>query len=229
MPGTDELRAVLYTAGFALSLHADSYAHRPDGSLYHHGTRPGDEWIGHGTFPRLLYVLTLEGLKRVLLHKQRWKRREPVAGLPRTCHSRPPNDLAQVWSCAAVVALSLWSWLHADAGLHTHEPVLPELREHPSTRTRQRWLARALPLATATQQALRRTTIERSEPRPVEQLFESGLSPPKRRWRNPSSVWTLETGLAYLMKATVTLDVTIPRLLAEARGRWHRKDKPFLI
>lgn len=229
MSGTDKLRAVLYSAGLALSLHADAYTRRPDDSLYHHGTRPGLDWIGHGSFPRLLYVLAADGLTRVTLHKQRWKRRDPVAGLPRTCHSRPPNDLAQVWSCAAVVALSLWSWLSADDGLHTHEPVLAELREHPSTRTLQRWLARALPLAMATQQALRRATIERSEPRPVEQLFESGLSPPKRRWRDPHSVYRLKTGLAYLITGSVTLDVTIPRLLAEARGRQHRKDRPFLI
>jgi len=227
--GTNELRSILYFAGLALSLHGPAYTRRPDGSLYHAGERPGPDWIGHGSFPRLLHVLALDGLKRATLHKQRWKRREPVDGLPRTCHSRPPDDLAQVWSCAAVVALSLWSWLDAEAGLHTHEAVLPELSEHPSRRTRQRWLARALPLAMATQQALRRATIERSEPRPVEQLFESGLSPPRRRWRDPSSVWTLETGLAYLLKGAVALDVTIPRLLAEARGRWHRKDKPFLI
>lgn len=229
MAGTNELRAVLYTAALGLSLDVGSYTRRTDGTLHHAGTRPGPDWIGHGSFPRLLHVLAADGLTRVTLHKQRWKRRDAVAGLPRTCHSRPPNDLAQVWSCAAVVALSLWSWLSADKGLHTHEPVLPELREHPSTRTQQRWLARALPLAMATQQAVRHALIERSEPRPVEQLFESGLSPPKRRWRAPSSVWTLSTGLAHLITGSVALDVTIPRLLAEARGRQHRKDGPFLI
>ena len=197
---------------------------------YFVGERPGAEWVAHGSFPRRLWVLVSGRRRRIVVHKQRWRRREPLPGEPLTCHSRPPDDLASVWSCSLVVVLSLWSWMRSGLGVHRFEPEASALREHPSRRTLQRWLRRARPHALATQHALRAAVIDRCEPRPVEQLFEAGLSPPDSdSQRDPPPVWQLKTGLAFVLRGAKSLRVATPRLLAEARRRWHPTKTPFLI
>lgn len=193
------------------------YEREPDGRRVFRGIRPGDEWVGHGTFARMLFTLRGGRLVRITVHKQRWRRR----GTTETCHSRPPDDLASVWFCSLIVATSLWGWLSSDVGLHHHEPVLDALRESPSTRTVQRWLRRALSHADETATALRRAVIERSEPRPMESHVGGGLSPPHRRWGSSSAVWPLHSGLSLLYEGAAALDVHVSLLLAEARGRQH--------
>ena len=224
MAGTPLDESNFLIAGLSLAMVSGVYARRPDGSLYHRGIRPGKDWHAHGTCLRLLFVLTATGVARVVIHKQRWKRREAVGGLQRTCHSRPPDDLAQVWSCATVVVLSLYCWLNSDKGLHRYQAEIPALDDFPSRRTVQRWLARAAPLGLATQQAVRRTLIEKYEPRPLKQLFQGGVPPPclgiARRWLQPVQVWQLATGLAFIVHGSLQLHHPTPRLLAEARGRW---------
>ena len=153
-----------------------------------------------------------------------WKRRWLQVETGLTVHSRPPDDLPYIRSCTLLVVLTLWSWLDGDAGLSRYRPVFAELEGHGASRTAQRWLRRALPQSLEIQQALRRAAIERCEPRPVEHLFPSGLPPPEglmqRRWRDPSRVFQLWRGLALLMLATTKLELPIPVLLAEARGRF---------
>lgn len=233
MPGTPTSHDHHLIAGLSLAMYADIYSLRADGSFFHRGVRPGPDWHAHGTCRRKLFVLTAKGVTRVVIHKQRWKRREAITGLQRTCHSRPPDDLAQVWSCATIVLLSLFFWLDADSGLHTYEAPMEALDDFPSRRTTQRWMARAHPLGMATQQALRRALIERCEPRPLELLFEGGLPPPStgcaRRWSEPESVWQLGTGLTLAVHGSLHLHCPTPRLMAEARGRWHPSGQPFLI
>ena len=101
-----------------------------------------------------------------------------------------------------------------------------------SRRTIQRWLRRALVLAPQTLQGIRRAVIERCEPRPVEQLFPRGVSPPerlrRRYWRAPASVSTLWQALAFFVGGVVALEISPPVLLAEARGRQMDADQ-FLI
>ena len=193
------------------------YALEADGRRVFRGVRPGPEWIGHGTFPRMLYTLRTGELVRITVHKQRWRRR----GTSETCHSRPPDDLASVWFCSLIVATSLWAWLTGDEGLHRREPILEALAERPSSRTVQRWLERARQHADETATALRRAVIERSEPRPMESYVGGGLSPPHRRWGGPSAVWPLHSSLTLLYEGAAALDVHVSLLLAEARGRQH--------
>lgn len=190
-------------------------AREPDGRLVYRGIRPGPEWEGHGTFRRMLFTLEAGQLVRIVVHKQRWRLR----GTTRTCHSRPPDDVASVWFCSLIVATALWGWLSSDSGLHRHEPALPALSDSPSPRTVQRWLERALAHADETALALRRAVIERSEPRPLESHVGGGLSPPERRWGDPSAVTTLHSGLSLLYEGAAALDVHVSLLLAEARGR----------
>lgn len=203
--------------GVGLSSASAVYEREADGRLVFRGVRPGDEWVRHGTFARMLFTLGSGELRRITVHKQRWLRR----GTTETCHSRPPDDIASIWFCSLVVISALWDWLSADEGLHRHEPTIESLAERPSARTKQRWLERALPHADETATALRRAVIERSEPRPMESHIGGGLSPPedRRRWADPRAVGVLRSGLSLLLEGAVALDVHVSLLLAEAHGR----------
>lgn len=202
---------------WGLAVASDVYALEADGRRVFRGARPGEQWVGHGTFPRHLFTLHAGALVRITVHKQRWRLR----GTTQTCHSRPPDDIASVWFCSLIVATTLWGWLSSDTGLHRHEPATAALSSTPSARTVQRWLRRALPHADETATALRRAVIERSEPRPMESYVGGGLSPPARRWGEPSAVITLRSALSLLHEGAVALDVHVSFLLAEARGRQH--------
>jgi hypothetical protein len=211
-----QLREAVRGSLFAVS---GLYRVRGDGDLQYDGARPDEGWNAHGYFSRLLWML-VEGR---LVQRRLWKRRwlSPDGG--RTCHSRPPEDVPSLRSCALIVVLKLWALLDGTTGLHTSPEVLPALEGHVSPRTTSRWLRRALARALELQQAMRRAVIERCEPRPIERLFPAGLSPPQgllcRRWRDPSAVATLWRALAILLAGAIELSVPSALLLAEARGR----------
>jgi hypothetical protein len=214
--------AQVIAAGLAAA--SSLYELQADGRRVFRGTRPSEEWIGHGTFARRLFTLRSGQLVRITVYKQRWRLR----GTTKTTHSRPPDDVASVWFCSLIVALCLWGWLSSAVGLHHHEPATAALSSTPSARTVQRWLRRALPHADETATALRRAVIERSEPRPMESYVGGGLSPPKRRWGDPSAVSTLRSGLSLLYEGAMALDVHVSILLAEARGRQLVRQSWFL-
>jgi len=204
------------------------YGERSDGSIEYRGERPDTQWEGHGYFSRTLWMLNDGQPIKVTVWKRRWR----LKGTNKTCHSRPPDDLS-VRSCSLIVVLSLWSWLSSDKGLHNHQPVLVGLDLCYSNRTQQRWMNRALTRALEAQQATRRAVQERCEPRPVETLFEGGLSPPKglthRQWKDPTAATYLWRAFAILFSGALELDVNVALLLAEARRRWETEDSPFPI
>ena len=223
---TPEELAELISGG--LLVDAGIHRRRADGSLQYDGERPGPEWHAHGYMQRLL-VAELDG-RRVVLWKRRW--RSTVDGAsPLTVHSRPPDDLASVWSCATVVLLKLWAWLDGHGGSCRYVEPEPIERLGGSRRTVQRWMRRALPKTTHTLQAIRRAVMERSEPRPMEQLFPRGVPPPerlrRRQWRAPAPVSTLWQACAMLLGGADALDVNPPLLLAEAR--WRQDDPKQLL
>lgn len=206
---------------------AGIYERRADGVLVFRGERPGHDWDAHGFFQRRLHTLVDGVGVRERLLKQRWRH---VSGS--TCHSRPPDDVAQIHFCTGVVMLCLWAWLTSGAGVEAYEDVFPSLSERPSRRTVQRWLARALEHATSTHQFLRLVVIERGEPRPMKRLFPSGLAPPgdedRRRWKAAASVHLLRGGLEIAVNSALSFDVPLALLLAEARGRWTPGER-FLL
>lgn len=214
----------LFTAGGV-------YRRRPNGDLQFDGVRPGEEWYAHGYFPRRLWVL--DG--GVLVRRRMWKRRWLDPEMGETCHSRPPDDAAQVWSCTLIITLKLWAWLDASQGGGAGAPeIVDVLEEHAHVSTVTRWLHRAAARALEIEQAIRRAVIERSEPRPVELLFPGGLSPPeellRRRWRcDPSEIGSLWRAFAFLFGAAIQLSIPAACLLAEARGRMSTPDKSFPI
>jgi hypothetical protein len=203
------------------------YTRRPDGDLGFNGERPGPGWHAHGCFPRRLWMLEDGRLVRRRLWKRRW--RDPRTG--GTVHSRPPDDAAQVWSCTLVVLLKLWAWL--DGSLLAGHEVVPELAAHGGFRTVQRWGRRAAARAAEVLHYIRLSVIERSEPRPVEHLFPSGLAPPdrllRRRWRQPHETKRLWQALAWLFAGAIALSTPASLLLAEARGRMSVTEASFPI
>jgi hypothetical protein len=203
------------------SLHVVSgvYGRRRGGALQYDGERPGPGWHAHGYFERRLFVLVGGDVSRVRL----WKRRWLAPDRAHTCHSRPPDDVPSVWSCSLIVLLTLWGWLDGPDGVERARGVVPGLEDHASSRTARRWLLRALPHALELQQRVRLAVVERSEPRPPEILFPSGLSPPeglgRRRWRAPDAIEQLWRALGLLFLGSAKLRVPASLLLAEARRR----------
>lgn len=206
---------------------AGIYERRADGVLVFDGERPGADWDAHGYFKRWLLTVVDGECVRLRLLKRRWRH---VRGS--TCHSRPPDDVAQIHFCTVVVVVCLWAWLVSGRGAEVHEDVFPSLSERPSRRTRQRWMQRALVHGASTQQFLRFVVIERGEPRPMKRLFPSGLAPPgyedRRRWKDRAMVDAVRAGLEIVVDGAASLEIPLALLLAEARGRWTPGER-FLL
>ena len=140
-----------------------------------------------------------------------------------TRQDRCPDEIPQLQATLLVVFLKVLAWLNATVGLHRYDELIPALEAAGSRRTVQRWVARLCPDADRWQGALRVAVIERFEPRPVERLFPSGLSPPVslrcRRWQKPQAIYSLWTGLSFLVRGAVAMTCSITALLVEAQRR----------
>jgi hypothetical protein len=171
---TRNARELCEVASTSLFMAGGVYRSRADGDLQYDGERPrGRRWHAHGYFTRKLSML-LDGAK---VRRRLWKRRWLQPETRKSRHSRPPDDIAQVWSCSLIVTLMLWAWIGSDDGAESAKQAVESLEDHVSPRTVGRWLRRALPHAAQLEQAIRHALIERSEPRPAEHLFRKGLSP----------------------------------------------------
>jgi hypothetical protein len=216
----------------SLATSAGVYTPRADGGFIFLGQRPEHGlWHGHGYFPKTSWVIRGGELVRVTIWKHRWR----LVGSSTTCHSRPDEEYPSAEACLLIVVLTVFAWLDSGLG-QSHrdrrEPIAGIGEVCASRRTVQRWLHGLLPNAMNTQQAIRRAVIERCEPRPVETLFEGGLSPPqgleRRHWKDPLPVVTLWRAFAILFRGALGLDVPVALLLAEARGRWSDLETPKL-
>jgi hypothetical protein len=201
-----------------------------NGQWVYYGERPGAGWHGHGYCEKTLTMLVDGEPVAARLRKHRWLDTETG----RTCHSRPPDDPALLRFCTLIVILRVWAWVSSPVGFHRRREAHEGLESGcGSDRTVQRWAVTAMREALWIQQAIRLSIIEGSEPRPVESLFEGGLSPPdavmKRRWQSPSDVETLWRAYAMLLVAARKLARHASCLLAGARRRWPTTQTPFAI
>lgn len=142
----------------------------------------------------------------------------------------PPDVLAHIPVCTLVIVALLWSYLDGGRGIHNSIPQ--ELDEAAEPRTLARYLRRAKAVCLETQQAIREVLIETIEPRPWEQRFAQGRSPPERlikRHRNPSQTGMLWRALAMLLSGSQTLSVNPCLLMARARTKAELRGSRFLL
>jgi hypothetical protein len=194
------------------------------------GARPGADWHGHGYFPKSLTVLVGGAPAVIRLYKHRWKHTTTI----KTVHDRPPEDPVLVRFCTLILFLRVWAVVSSPSGFHNRREVFEGLESGCGCdRTVQRWTALALEDALEIQQAIRLAIIEEVEPRPVERLFDGGLSPPhvvtQRRWKSSTKHQLLYRGYAMLWVASQKLATHASNLLAGARRRWPTSEKTFGI
>jgi hypothetical protein len=205
------------------------YVFRSDGSLQYDGVRPGVGWDAHGWFSKRQVRLRRGHPVWFVIHKRRWLLR----GTQTTCHSRPLDDGFSSAFVSILMTLRIVGVIDSPVGFHRRAEVHEGLEEVGSDRTVQRWVARAQAHAIEIQQAIRLALIEEAEPRPVESLFEGGLSPPdavtSRRWLSPAKLTLLWRGYAMLLVGARQLAKHASYLLAEARRRWQTTTKPTCI
>jgi len=141
-----------------------------------------------------------------------------------------PDVLPYVPNCTLVILALLWSYLAGEKGIHKSIPQ--EFYEAATPRTLARYVKRAKAVCLETQQAIREVLIEVRDPRPWDESFHQGLSPPEsltKRYRDAPKATTLWRSLAILALGSKTLSATPSLLMARARHKAEQKKSRFLI
>jgi hypothetical protein len=129
------------------------------------------------------------------------------------------------------MVIVLWSYLDGGRGLRNCIPG--PLSDDTTARSVARYLKRAKSVCLKTQQAIREVLMEIKEPKPWEECFFSGLSPPEsligRHRRDPSQAITLWRAVAMLLRGSETLSASPCLLMARAREKAEQRKSRFLI
>ncbi len=180
----------------------------------------------HGRYKR--WVKTMKELALTVV--QVWKHRWLCLCCGRTMNTGPPDVLPHIPLCTLVIVTLLWGYLNGEKGTHNAFPS--ELEHSVGARTLARYLKRAKALCLKTQQAIREVLIEQKEPRPWEECFQKGLSPPEsliKRHREPSPAAKLWRALAMLLQGSQALSASPCLLMARAREKSEQRLAPFLV
>ena len=180
----------------------------------------------HGRYKRSLKTLKNWVLTSVKVWRHRWL----CLCCGRTMNTGPPDVLPYIRNCTLVIVALLWAYLQGDSGLHNSIPQ--QLEEAAEPRTLARYLKRAKAVCMETQQAIREVLIEIKEPRPWDECFAHGLSPPERlmkRHRTPHATGILWRALAMLLIGSETLSVNPCLLMARARTKTQNQRFRFLL
>lgn len=208
--------------------HQGAYSHLPkrptvcDKCHSHSGS-----FHAHGRYRRWLKTMKDWTVGSVRIWKHRWL----CLCCGRTMSIGPPDVLPYTALCTLLIVALLWTYLNGERGIHNCIP--PEIDTAATPRTLARYLKRAKAVCLKTQQAIREVLIEIKEPRPWEECFFSGLSPPesliKRHRRDPSQAGILWRALAMLVRGSETLSANPCLLMARAREKAQQRLSPFLI
>jgi hypothetical protein len=101
-------------AGNSLFVLCGIYTPLGGGRFLYYGERPGDNWYGHGYFPKGLTILRGGRPEKIELYKHRWKDRKTGV----TVHSSPPDDPRYVRCCSLIVVLRIWTFISSSKGIH---------------------------------------------------------------------------------------------------------------
>jgi len=180
----------------------------------------------HGRYRRWVKTMKEFALTSVRVWRHRWL----CLCCGRTMSTGPPDVLPYIPLCTLVIMALLWTYLDGRKGIYNAVPS--ELDRAAAPRTLARYLKRAKALCLKTQQAIREVLIEQKEPRPWEECFQSGLSPPAsliKRHREPSPSSMLWRTLAMLLQGSQTLATSPCLLMARAREKAEQRQAPFLM
>ena len=180
----------------------------------------------HGRFKRCLNTISNRALRRIRVWRQRWL----CLDCGHTMSNGTPDVIAHVPNCTLVVGALLWCYLQSGKGLI--KAATAELEPAAAPRTLARYLKRAKAVAKITQHALREVLIAIREPRPWDEGFAYGLSPPQRllrRHRAPDKAASLWRALAMLDKCAKELCVNPCLLMARAKIRTETLQSRFLL
>ena len=181
----------------------------------------------HGSFLRWFVTLVGRKIERVRLRKPRFK----CLSCTHTFSVHPPEGLPYKRTCNFLIVVFLWSYLAGTAGMHRALPA--EFSEEVSPRTVSRYLKSAKAKAVETQQFIREALMERTEPRPIEEIFFGGPHPPesllKRQRAEPEKASTLWRALAMLLNGAKALNEDPRTLLAWANQRSQNRKRRFLL
>ena len=142
----------------------------------------------HGRYKRSLTTIHRQAISQIKVWRQRWL----CLSCGRTMNNGTADVLAYVPNCTLVIAALLWAYFQDERGYYKHCDQYWGQAAAP--RTLARYLKRAKAVCRNTQQAIRQVLIERSEPRPWDQGFAHGLSPPGwliKRHRDPDAIGIL--------------------------------------
>ncbi len=138
--------------------------------------------------------------------------------------------LAYVPNCTLVIAVLLWAYFQNESGYYNQCDHWLDKAAAP--RTLARYLKRAKAVSKTTQQAIRQVLIERSEPRPWDQGFAHGLSPPGwliNKHRDAPSTGILWRALAMLNIGANNLQIAPCLLMARAKEISETQNMRFLL
>jgi hypothetical protein len=138
--------------------------------------------------------------------------------------------LAYVPNCTLMIAALLWAYFQNEVGYYKH--CDGHLDQAAAPRTLARYIKRAKAVCRTTQQVIRQVLIERSEPRPWDQGFAHGLSPPDwliKRHRNSDATGILWRALAMLDIGAKKLLIAPCVLMARAKIKSEIHNIRFLL
>jgi hypothetical protein len=133
-------------------------------------------------------------------------------------------------NCTLVIVALLWAYLQSGKGLHNGIPQ--KLYQAASPKTLWRYFKQAKTVCRQTQQSIREVLIEVTEPRPWDDCFFHGLSPPEGffKWhRDVPKTRNLWRALTMLRIGSKNLSKAPSLLMARARTAAQQKHLRFLI
>ena len=180
----------------------------------------------HGRYKRSLISFKKHQLKQIKVWMHRWL----CLCCGRTMSNGPLDVIRYMPNCTLVIVAVLWAYLHGGKGIYNS--IDPQLEEAAAPRTLARYLKRAKAVCRQTQQAIRKVLIDLKEPRPWDQCFAHGLSPPERllnRHRDAAGTRILWQALAMLRIGALNLSTAPCLLMARARTLAQLRQCRFLL
>ena len=180
----------------------------------------------HGRYQRSLTTLKDRFLKTIKIWKHRWL----CLCCGRTMSNGPEDIVAYKKSCTLVIVALLWAYLESGKGpLHC---IPQQLYQAASPKTLFRYFKQAKTVCRQTQQFIREVLIEVTEPRPWDDCFFHGLSPPEgffNRHRDVPKTRNLWRALTMLRIGSKNLSKAPCLLMARARTAAQQKHLRFLM